>query len=283
MTNDIPSDTPTKIVKIPFKVYFALTVSLFSGLVVLFVFAVSPRVANAFTAAGTISLAAATVWLGIQTRDAVLVNEREMTLNREALSITRQQAESAELAAKSADAQVQLTSRALSLNSHPSVTLEQGVPITIVSLNDSWVVDVSLFNYGASAAIVETKERMPKLRFFWEGEYEVSATPESIVIPRGTSTKISFQVEKSESVRKGLPEIDGDGKWNHATLEFWTMDTSKEIHFGVLATFDVIEYHSIPTVARFTLADVDFDPPTLFAAANMVFGFNATAVGNVTP
>jgi hypothetical protein len=282
VTDQDPAPDSTPVQKLPLRVYFAITIIIFAALVVLFVWTASPRVANAFTAAGTISLAVATVWLGLKTRDAVLVNEREMILNRETLSITRKQAENAELAAKSADAQVQLTSRALSLNSHPSVALEQGELITLVSVNETWVVVVSLFNYGAGAAIVETKEHLPKLRFFWDGEYEVSAMPESIVIPRGTGTKISFQVGKSGFVRRGLPETDEDGRWTHATLEYWTMDTSKEVHFRVLATFDSIEHHANPTVALFTLTDIDFDPPTVFATASVSFGFEAKAAGTVT-
>jgi len=251
-----------------------------AGFIVILVFAVSPRVANAFTAAGTIALAAATVWLGLKTRDAVLVNEREMEQNREVLTITRQQADSADKTAKAADEQVQLTSRTLSLSSQPSVALEQGAPIWLAAENDDWVIVISLQNYGAGAAIVETRERLPKLKFFWEGEYEVFAMPESIVIPQGTSTSLTFRIAKSHTLRKGLPQTDESGNWTHATLEYWTMDISKDIHFRVFATFASKEHHAPPVVAVFTLRDIDFSPPSFFPTAMGKFDFTARADGN---
>jgi hypothetical protein len=82
--------------RVPVRVELIVGIGFVAVLALLLAFAVSPRVAEAFTAAGTVSLAFATVWLADQTRKAVGVNESEMVQNRELLVLTRKQAETAE-------------------------------------------------------------------------------------------------------------------------------------------------------------------------------------------
>ena len=92
--------TPTSRMSGKVQLAVAIFVVVVAGFIVILVFTASPRVANAFTAGGTISLATATVWLGLKTRDAVLINEREMDQNKDLLALTRQQAESATQSAR---------------------------------------------------------------------------------------------------------------------------------------------------------------------------------------
>jgi len=69
MTDEV--STPTTRMPGSVRLAIAIAVVVGAGFIVILVFAASPRVANAFTAGGTISLAGATVWLGLKTSSKI--------------------------------------------------------------------------------------------------------------------------------------------------------------------------------------------------------------------
>ncbi|HEY5103864.1 MAG TPA: hypothetical protein VII65_02355 [Acidimicrobiales bacterium] len=162
----------------------AIFVVVFASFIVILVFTASPHVANAFTAGGTISLAAATVWLGLKTRDAVLINEREMDQNKDLLALTRQQAESATQ-----------STRILSESSRPFVIPQSDKPIWVNSVGGLWIVSFPLWNYGSSIAILEAGDRQPKLLFAHEGDHVARGKANSVIIPKESG--VNLEVDPS--------------------------------------------------------------------------------------
>ena len=239
--------------------------------------------AERIVALATVLLASATVWLGLQTRAAVKVGADELEQNRKLLALTTEQAASAEKSADAATLQVELTSRTLALSNQPFVSLRPDHRIMLQFRDDSWVVSVPVYNYGSSAAIVETnKDRFPRLKFSREGYFEITGQPGFIVIPRDTETSFLFERRKSHPDRNGPPEVNADGQWNVATLEYWVTDSSKETHYQIIATFHLQDDNSPPTVAEFILDDITIGGPTKFASGNGVMSFSAHASAAVT-
>jgi hypothetical protein len=246
----MPDEDPTESPKMPLKVQFALAVAFISGMVVILVFAVSSRVANAFTAAGTISLAVATIWLGSQTRDAVQINEREMDQNRDLLELTRQQAISA-----------QSSVRILAESNRPFVSLEQSSTIGIFEDADSFIIDIPLHNYGASVALIETGIHGPTAILARDGDRFSLGTPDTVVIPKETGATVSFKFDKSKIARAGGPVMKPDGSYIALSLDYWFMDASKVTHNFVHAEFEIAGKAVLGPLDTLRLTNIEFGPP----------------------
>jgi hypothetical protein len=214
--------------KMPWKIQLALAVALIAGLVTLLIFTVSPRVADAYTAAGTVALAAATLWLGIQTRNAVQVNEREMDQNRELLALTRQQAETA-----------QISTRILVESNRPFVSIRQEQQIRVNELDGKYGVRIPVHNYGASPALIEMAKYRPSAILAKGGDRYSLGIPDTVVLPTDTNAYINF--EFVEVARVGVPETRLDGTYIVLSIDFWFTDISRTTHYAVHAEFDLAE------------------------------------------
>ena len=254
---------PTARISVKVKLAIAIAVVVVGGFIVILVFAASSRVANAFTAGGTISLAAATVWLGLKTRDAVLVNEREMDQNKDLLALTRQQAESATQSA-----------RILSESSRPFVVPRSEGPIWVALVDEHWSITFPLWNYGTSIAILEIGDRRPKLLFSREGVHAARGKADSVIIPKESGVNLSFSIDPKDVARAGGPVTRPDGTYIAAVLEFWFTDSAKNTHYMVHAEFDAEDAPNGHFVTLLRLTNIEFGAPT-------VFGSGAITIGNL--
>jgi len=256
MTDEV--STPTTRTPGTVRLAIAIAVVVGAGFIVILVFAASPRVANAFTAGGTISLAAATVWLGIKTRDAVLINEREMDQNKDLLGLTRQQADSATQSA-----------RILSESSRPFVVPQSDGPIWVFNVNERWSVTFPLWNHGSSMAILEGGDRRPKLLFALEGDHVAHGHANSVIIPKESAVNLSFSIDPKNVARHGGPVTRPDGTHIAAALDFWFTDSSKNTHYMVHAEFDAEDDPNGHFVTLLRLTNIEFGSPTVFGSGTI--------------
>jgi hypothetical protein len=240
------------------KLAIAGIVVVVASFVVILVFSASPRVANAFTAGGTISLAAATVWLGLKTREAVQINEREMEQNKDLLALTRQQADSATQ-----------STRILSESSRPFVVPQGDKPIWVNSIGGRWTVGFPLWNYGSSIAILEVGERQPKLLFAHEGDHVARGKANSVIIPKDSGVSVAFSIDPQDVARAGGPVSRPDGTYIAASLDFWFTDSTKNTHYMVHAEFDADEDPDGHFVNLLRLTNVEFGAPTIFGSVTV--------------
>jgi hypothetical protein len=217
------------------------------ALLVILDFAVSPRVANAFTAVATISLAVATVWLGQQTRKAVEVSENEMAQNRETLSLTRQQADDAKM-----------STNILVESNRPFVSLGQGIPLGIVDTGENYVVEIPVHNYGASVAFIETGNHCPSAILARNGDRFSLGVPDTVVLPKDTNGTIVFTFDRVS--RAGGPVLRPDGSYIALTVDFWFTDVSKTTHYLVHAEFDPIPNDINKFNGGLRLTNIEFGP-----------------------
>jgi hypothetical protein len=232
----------TSKVKMPLKIQLALAAVFIAGLVILLIFAVSPRVAEAFTAAGTVSLAVATVWLADQTRKAVEVNESEMAQNRELLTLTRQQAHTAELSTK-----------ILVESNRPFVSIRQEQQLGVSEVNGISAVRIPIHNYGASVAFIEMGNHRPSAILAQNGDRFSIGTPGTVVLPAATNGYMDFRFDKVSRV--GGPVMRADGTYIALSLDYWFTDVSKTTHYGVHAEFDLADDRIL------RLTNIEFGPP----------------------
>ncbi len=195
--------------------------------IVIIVFAASTPVADAFTAAGTISLAVATFWLGQQTKRAVEVNENEMAQNRELLSLTRQQAENAER-----------QTNILVESNRPFISLREDIPLGIIDSDETYKVELPLRNYGASVAFIEMGNHHPSAILAKNGDRVSQGVPDTVVLPKDTNATIVFVFDKTKVARAGGPVARPDGSYIALSVDFWFTDVSKTTHYKVHAEFD---------------------------------------------
>jgi len=259
MTNDDSVRALSKPKRFRFVVGFAIVIA--AGFTLILLFAASPRVANAFTAGGTISLAGATVWLGLQTRDAVRINEREMDQNKDLLVLTRQQADSATQSA-----------RILSESSRPFVVPQSDGPIWVGILNERWSITFQLWNYGSSMAILEVGDRRPRLIFARDGDHVAHGKTDSVIIPKESGVNLTFIINPKDVARAGGPVTRADGTYIAATLDFWFTDSSKNTHYMVHAEYDAEEVPDGRFVTQLRLSNIEFGNPTVFGSAQISLG-----------
>jgi hypothetical protein len=238
----------TSNVKMPWKVQLALAVALFAGLVTLLIFTVSPRIADAYTAAGTVALALATLWLGIQTRNAVQVNEREMDQNRELLALTRQQAETAEI-----------STRIVVESNRPFVSIRQEQQLRVNELNGKYGARIPIHNYGASVALIEMGKHRPSAKLAKDGTRFSLGVPDTVVLPRDTSAYISFEFDRVSQV--GEPVMRPDRTYIAFSMDYWFSDVSKTTHYGVHAEFDLADESDSRFLGLLRLTNIEFGPP----------------------
>jgi hypothetical protein len=210
----------------------------------------SPRVSEGLTAFGTILLAAATVWLGQQTRRAVEVNENEMAQNRELLVLTRQQAEDAELSTK-----------ILVESNRPFVSLGQGIALGVMDRDASFVIEIPLHNYGASVAFIEMGNHSPSAILARNGDRFSLGVPDTVVLPKDTDAIISFTFDKETVSRAGGPVTRPDGSYIALSVDFWFTDVSKTTHYMVHAEFDAIPNVKSQFNGGLRLTNIEFGPP----------------------
>jgi len=236
--------------RVPLRVEIAVGIVFVAVFALLLIFAVSPRVAEAFTAAGTVSLAFATVWLADQTRKAVGVNEGEMAQNRELLVLTRKQAETAELSTK-----------ILVESNRPFVSIRQEQQLGIYGSDTGGVfaVRMPLHNYGASVALIEMGNHRPSAILAKDGDRFAFGTPDTVVLPTATNAYITFEFE--EVSRAGGPVMRPDGTYIVLSLDFWFTDVSKTTHYSVHAEFDLVDNSSSQYNGGLRLTNIEFGPP----------------------
>ena len=196
------------------------------------------------------TLAAATVWLGQQTRRAVEVNESEMTQNRELLTLTRQHADNAGLSTK-----------ILVESSRPFVALRQEAPLGVVGdgADGPFSVSIPVHNYGASVAFIETGHHRPTATLARNGDRFALGTPDTVVIPKDTGAVIEFAFVKVWRV--GGPVMRPDGGYIALSLDFWFTDASKVTHYMVHAEFDAITNERGEFNGGLRLTNIEFGPP----------------------
>ena len=236
--------------RVPLRVGLIIGIGFVAEFALLLAFAVSPRVAEAFTAAGTVSLAFATVWLADQTRKAVGVNESEMAQNRELLVLTRKQAETAELSTK-----------ILVESNRPFISIRQEQQLGINGSDASGVfgVRIPVHNYGASVALIEMGNHRPSAILAKNGDRFSLGTSDTVVLPTGTNAYITFEFDKVSRVGEQVTRPDGT---NIAlTEEFWFTDVSKTTHYSVHAEFDLADNSSGQFNGVLRLTNIDFGPP----------------------
>ena len=236
--------------RVPLRVELIVGICFVAVFALLLIFAVSPRVAEAFTAAGTVSLAFATVWLADQTRKAVGVNEGEMAQNRELLVLTRKQAETAELSTK-----------ILVESNRPFVSIRQEQQLGMNESHTGGVfgVRIPVHNYGASVALIEMGNHRPSAILAKDGDRFALGTPDSVVLPTGTNAYITFEFDKVSRV--GGPVRRPDGSYIALSIDFWFTDVSKTTHYGVHAEFDLADNSTSQFNGVLRLTDMDFGPP----------------------
>lgn len=225
MTDETSPLGPRRTSKV--RLVFGLSIVAAGTFIVIIVFATSTRVADAFTAAGTISLAVATVWLGQQTKRAVEVNEYEMAQNRELLSLTRQQAEAAER-----------QTNILVESNRPFISLREGIPLGIIDNDERYKVELPLHNYGASVALIEMGNHLPSAILAKNGDRFSLGVPDTVVLPKDTNATIVFAFDKTKVARAGGPVARPDGSYIALSVDFWFTDVSKTTHYKVHAEFD---------------------------------------------
>jgi hypothetical protein len=259
MTDEVSMPNASKSKRIRFVVGIAIVAA--AGFTLIVLFAASPRVANAFTAGGTISLAGATVWLGIQTRDAVRINEREMDQNKDLLELTRQQADSATQ-----------STRILADSSRPFVVPKSDGPIWVGVLNERWSVTFDLWNFGSSMALLEDGERRPKLILAHNGDHAAHGKADSVIIPKESGCKVSFSMDPKEVARAGGPVSRPNGTFIAAALDFWFSDSSKRTHYMVHAEFESDDSPDERFVTLLRLTNIEFSDPTVFGSSQISIG-----------
>ena len=213
------------------------------------------NLAGRLTAWSSIVLAAATVWLGKQTRNAVRINQREMDQNMELLALTRQQADSATQSA-----------RILSESSRPFVTPINEGPIWVGLVNERWEITVPLWNYGSSIAILETGDRSATLMFARDGDHVARGRADSVIIPKETGVVLTFLIDPKVVARAGGPVRRPDGGYIAASLDYWFTDSAKQTQYMVHAEFDAEDAPDSRFVALLRLTNIEFGPPTVFTA-----------------
>jgi len=245
-------------------VFILLTVVILTAIEVL-IFVTSNPVGNHFTAGATVALAFATVWLGYQTREAVRANENEIDQNRELLSLTRKQADSAAIAAAAAQVQAEVSSKTFVASNRPFITLHPANSTFIEEFPDEIHVSFSLVNYGTGIALFERTAEPAKLTLYWNGSYLVEAFAESIVVPRDAYTVLSFVAQKSDVIRRGLPATRPDGSYTSALLEIRFLDTSQANRYQTIVSMETTTQtnYASPIVAELKVRDIKFDGPVV--------------------
>ena len=173
-----------------------------------------------------------------------------MAQNRELLSLTRQQAEDAELSTK-----------ILVESNRPFVSLGQGVPLGIIDADASFVVEIPVHNYGASVAFIEMGNHRPTAILARNGDRFSLGVPDTVVLPKDTDAIIAFTFDKATVSRAGGPVSRPDGSYIALSVDFWFTDVSKTTHYMVHAEFD-----PTPNVQRqfnggLRLTNIEFGPP----------------------
>jgi len=151
-----------------------------------------------------------------------------MAQNKELLTLTRKQADSADLSA--------LT---LVEDSRPFVLPQQELSITIHDISGHWVVQISLWNYGNSVALLDPPpDRYPKLSLFRYDGYVIKANLDTIVIPKDTKSMSTFEANQWNAVRESqLPLGLGKETYYGAILEYWFTDSFSRNHYATKVFF----------------------------------------------
>jgi hypothetical protein len=173
-----------------------------------------------------------------------------MDQNRDLLELTRLQAISADSSA-----------RILAESNRPFVSLEQGSTIGIFEDADNFIVDIPLYNYGASVALIETGIHCPTALLARGGDRFSLGTPDTVVIPKETGATVSFKFEKSTVARAGGPVTEPDGSYIALSLDYWFMDASKVTHNFVHAEFQIPGKKLLGPLDTLRLSNIEFGPP----------------------
>jgi len=234
--------------RVPLRVQLIAGIGFVAGFALLLIFAVSTRVAEAFTAAGTVSLAFATVWLADQTRKAVEVNESEMAQNRELLTLTRQQAQTAEL-----------SNKILVESNRPFISIRQEQQLRINEAGGKYGVRIPVHNYGASVALIEMGNHRPSAKLAQNGTRFSFGVPDTVVLPKDTNAYVDFEFDKVSQI--GEPVMRPDRTYIAFSMDFWFTDVSMTTHYGVHAEFDLTDVSNSVFIGSLRLTNIEFGPP----------------------